>query len=170
MKKPGILLIDDELNAGEHPNIELNNMNELSPGTEYSLSFSGKDIAGNENDPVSINGITYVRSLEGNWYWQGPIMQVVWTFTPLNGSFGLTGEFAEGAAIGSKISNQTFGTYTIDYSSSPWILETEQTDTGEKRFSLIEFIGPNRIKVLTKAKKNPTSWSDGEIMEYDYKP
>ena len=165
-----ILLIDDELNAGEHPNIELNNMNELSPGTEYSLSFSGKDIAGNENDPVSINGITYVRSLEGNWYWQGPIMQVVWTFTPLNGSFGLTGEFAEGAAIGSKISNQTFGTYTIDYSSSPWILETEQTDTGEKRFSLIEFIGPNRIKVLTKAKKNPTSWSDGEIMEYDYKP
>lgn len=165
-----ITFTNAELAAGDYLNINLANMPELSPGTEYTLTISGTDMAGNESNPATVTGITYARSLEGNWYWQGPIMQVVWTFTPEAGPFGLSGEFAEGAAIGTKISNQTIGTFSIDYSSTPWILETEKPETGEKRFSLIEFMGPNRIKVLTKEKRKPSSWSDGEIMEYEYKP
>ncbi len=165
-----ITLSEDELSLGAHADFVLTQMSDLSPGTEYTLSIIGSDKAGNESNPLHVEGITYTRSLEGNWYWQGPIMQVVWTFTPDGGPYGLSGDFAEGAAIGTKISNQTVGTFSIDYSSSPWILETENPETGDKRISLIEFLNPTRIKVLTKEKKKPSSWSDGEIMEYEYKP
>lgn len=158
-----------ELVSGDHSDIVLSAMSDLMPGTQYTLTLKGTDKAGNESNPASVRGFDYVRSLDGNWFFQGAIMTVVWTFEGEAGTDGTSGVFAQGVKLGTKISNQEFGRYTLDYSSKPWVLDWSMDGSDQRRISLFEFTGLNNLRVVTGTKK-PRSWTDGEIMEYEYRP
>ena len=42
-------------------------------------------------------------------------------------------------------------------------------DASKNRISLVEFMNNNRIRVVTGTKK-PSNMSDGEVMEYEWRP
>jgi CheY-specific phosphatase CheX len=163
-----IELAAEERQAGEHRDFVLANQTELSVGAVYTLVLKGKDRAGNESLPGKISGIEMVRPLEGNWYFKGAIMTVAWTFEADPGTDGTVGTFAQGIQLGTKISNQEFGRYKLDYSRKPWVMEWE-LESGQKRISLFEFQDNNHLRVVTGTKK-PKNWSDGEVMIYEFRP
>ncbi len=164
-----VKLVEEELNGGEHMDIILKQMPELSVGTIYTMTIKGVDKAGNESQPAAVRGVEYVRSLAGNWYFKGAIMTVVWTFEPDEGGDGTAGKFAQGIQLGTKISNQEYGRYTVDYSEKPWVLGWQMEQSGQRRISLFEFTDNTHLKVITGQKK-PKDWTDGEVMTYEFRP
>jgi len=164
-----IPLYDIYLKEGFYPAAELPIGKTLSAGVIYSLSVEAQDYAGNQAEPVNIEGIKYIRSMAGSWYYQGAIIEVVWKFTPDPGKNSLTGQFMQGLSLGTKISDQETGRYTLDYDSKIWTITMEMDTPGKNRISIFEFIAKDRIKVITGVKK-PKSWYDGEVMEYEWRP
>ncbi|MFQ6678464.1 MAG: Ig-like domain-containing protein [Fidelibacterota bacterium] len=163
-------LVGDELKGGDHKNILFTNSPKLNATTIYKLTLIGTDAAGNESLPTSVDGIEFIPNLAGNWYFQGAIMTVVWTFEPDEGvEDQSTGIFSQGMQMGTKISNQEYGNYTIDYSVTPWEMVWVMEKSGQQRFSIFEFRDNLHLKVLTKDRKKPKNWRDGEVMIYEFR-
>ncbi len=161
-------LVGEELLGGNHKNIKFTNSPQLNATTKYKLTLKGIDAAGNESLPASVDGIEFIPDISGNWLFQGAIMTVVWTFEPDEGVDDLSaGAFSQGMQMGTKISNQEFGRYTIDYSKVPWEMIWVMEKSGQQRFSIFEFRDNTHMKVLTKERKKPKNWRDGEIMLYE---
>jgi len=139
----------------------------LQVGTVYSMSITGLDSAWNEIPLVDVQDIHVIRKLDGDWFFKGAIMTVVWTFESTGGDLGETGRFKQGVQMGTKISNQESGRYKLDYSKKPWVMEWE-LDSGQKKYSLFEITDDNKMRVITGSKL-PTSWEDesAEIMLYE---
>jgi len=167
--KPQVLdLVEDELLGGDHKNIKFTNSPLLNPTTKYKLTLMGIDSAGNESLPASVDGIEHIPDLAGNWLFKGAIMTVVWTFEPDEGlEDQSTGKFSQGMQMGTKISNQESGRYTINYSKVPWEMTWIMDKSGQERFSIFEFRDDAHMKVVTKERKIPKNWRDGEIMLYE---
>ncbi len=160
-------LVGEELLAGDHVNIQFANAPELNATTKYKLTLQGIDKAGNESLTVSVDGVEFIPDLRGNWLFKGAIMTVVWTFDPDEGvDDQSTGTFSQGMQMGTKISNQEFGRYSINYSKVPWEMTYTMKKSGHSRFSIFEFRDNSHLKVLTKDRKKPKNWSDGEVMLY----
>ncbi|MCH7612945.1 MAG: hypothetical protein IIB45_06250, partial [Candidatus Marinimicrobia bacterium] len=161
-------LVGNELLGGDHKNIKFMNSPKLNATTKYKLTLKGIDAAGNESIPVSVDGIEFIPDIRGNWLFQGAIMTVVWTFEPDEGvDDQSTGSFSQGMQMGTKISNQESGRYTIDYSKVPWEMIWVMDKSGQQRYSIFEFRDNLHLKVLTKDRKKPKNWRDGEIMLYE---
>ena len=169
--RPQVLdLVGDELLGGDHKNILFTNTPQLNATTVYKLTLIGTDAAGNESLPTSVDGIAFIPSLAGNWFFQGAIMTVVWTFEPDDGVEDQSrGIFSQGMQMGTKISNQEYGRYTIDYSMTPWEMVWTMEKSGQQRFSIFEFRDNLHLKVLTKDRKKPKNWRDGEVMIYEFR-
>ena len=159
----------DEMKSGKYNDHQLFNQSKLNVSTVYTLMMKGTDAAGNESLPTTVHDIEYTRSLDGNWFFQGAIMTVVWTFEGDAGSDGSKGNFAQGIQMGTKISNQEYGRYEIDFSSKPWTLRWTMDKTEMSRISIFEFQDENHLRVLTRERKKPKNWSDGEVMMYEYR-
>ncbi|MBC8322880.1 MAG: hypothetical protein H8E70_04875 [Candidatus Marinimicrobia bacterium] len=164
-----IPLNSEEIKSGEYNDLQLENQSKLNVSTVYSLTMKGIDAAGNESLPTTVRGIEYIRSLDGNWFFQGAIMTVVWTFEGDPGSDGRTGKFSQGIQLGTKISNQEYGQYEIDFSSKPWTLRWTMDKSGMSRISIFEFQDENHLRVVTRDRKKPKDWTDGEVMMYEYR-
>jgi len=168
--RPQIMeLIGNEMLEGDHKNILFTNSPQLNATTIYKLTLQGIDAAGNESLPASVDGIEFIPAISGNWFFQGSIMTVVWTFEPDEGvEDQSTGTFSQGIQMGTKISNQEFGRYTIDYTKNPWEMIWVMDKSGKQRFSIFEFRDNLHMKVLTKDRSKPKNWTDGEVMMYKY--
>jgi len=164
-----IPLNSEEMQSGNHIDLQLENQSKLNVSTVYSLTMKGSDAAGNESLPATVRGIEYIRSLDGNWFFQGAIMTVVWTFEGDAGGVGRTGKFSQGIQLGTKISNQEYGRYEIDFSSKPWTLRWTMDKSGMSRISIFEFQDENHLRVVTRDRKKPKDWTDGEVMMYEYR-
>jgi hypothetical protein len=164
-----IPLNSEEMKSGNHIDLQLENQSKLNVSTVYSLTMKGSDAAGNESLPTTVRGIEYIRSLDGNWFFQGAIMTVVWTFEGDTGGDGRTGKFSQGIQLGTKISNQEYGRYEIDFSSKPWTLRWTMDKSGMSRISIFEFQDENHLRVVTRDRKKPKDWTDGEVMMYEYR-
>ena len=105
--------------------------------------------------------------ISGNWFFQGAILTVVWTFEGDPGSDGTTGTFAQGIQMDTKISNQEHGRYEIDFSSKPWTLRHTIDKSGQSRISIFEFQDEKHLRVVTGENKKPKDWADGELMIYE---
>jgi len=159
----------EEKKLGEHVNLQLANQSRLNVSTIYSLTMKGSDTAGNTSLPISVRDIEHIRSLNGNWFFQGAIMTVVWGFEEDPESDGRIGTFFQGIQLGTKISNQEYGRYEIDYSSKPWTLRWTMDKSSKSRISIFEFQDENHLRVVTRDRKKPKNWSDGEVMLYEYR-
>ena len=164
-----IPLNSEEMQSGEYIDLQLENQSKLNVSTVYSLTMKGTDAAGNASLPTTVRGIEYIRSLDGNWFFQGAIMTVVWTFEGDAGNDGRTGKFSQGIQLGTKISNQEYGRYEIDFSSKPWTLRWTMDKSGMSRISIFEFQDENHLRVVTRDRKKPKDWTDGEVMMYEYR-
>jgi hypothetical protein len=80
-----------------------------------------------------------------------------------------TGTFSQGIQMGTKISNQEKGRYKINFSKTPWEMTCVMNKSGLQRYSIFEFRDNFHMKVLTKDRKKPKNWRDGEIMLYEYR-
>ena len=165
--KHKIPLYDQYLSAGRHEKAKLPMEKSLSASVVYSLGVEAVDFAGNVAEPVLIEFIEFIRSMAGNWYYKGQIIEVVWAFEP--DETGLKGNFMQGLSLGSKISNQEKGQFTIDFSKKPWAITLEMENPDKNRISLFEFTDNTHIRVVTGEKK-PSSLVDGEVMEYEWRP
>ena len=139
----------------------------LSSSVIYSLGAEAQDFAGNQVEPVLVESIEYVRNMAGNWYYKGQIIEVVWVFEP--DETGLRGNFMQGLSLGTKISNQEKGRFTIDLSKKPWVITRDIENPDKNRISLFEFKDNTHIKVVTGTRK-PSGMNDGEVMEYEWRP
>ena len=157
------------MKSGKYNDHQLFNQSKLNVSTVYTLMMKGTDAAGNESLPTTVHDIEYTRSLDGNWFFQSAIMTVVWTFEGDAGSDGSKGNFAQGIQMGTKISNQEYGRYEIDFSSKPWTLRWTMDKTEMSRFSIFEFQDENHLRVVTRESKKPKNWADGEVMMYEYR-
>ena len=169
--RPQIMeLIGNEMLEGDHKNILFTNSPQLNATTIYKLTLQGIDAAGNESLPASVDGIEFIPAISGNWFFQGSIMTVVWTFEPDEGvEDQSTGTFSQGIQMGTKISNQEKGRYKINFSKTPWEMTCVMNKSGLQRYSIFEFRDNFHMKVLTKDRKKPKNWRDGEIMLYEYR-
>jgi len=158
-----------ELAYGDHNDILLASQTKLNVGTIYSLNMTGQDAAKNESIPTVVNSIEQIRSLNGNWFFQGAIMTVVWSFEDDEGGDGSVGTFSQGMQMGTKISNQEYGRYKIDFSTKPWTLSWTMDKSGQSRISIFEFEDENHLRVVTREKKKPKDWADGEVMLYEFR-
>ena len=165
--KHKIPLYDQYLTAGKHVKAKLPMEKSLSASVVYSLGVEASDFAGNEAEPVLVEFIEYIRSMAGNWYYKGQIIEVVWVFEP--DETGLKGDFMQGLSLGTKISDQEKGRFSIDFSKKPWVITLDMDNPDKNRISLFEFTSNTTIRVVTGEKK-PSSMNDGEIMEYEWRP
>lgn len=167
--RPQIMELNgNEMLEGDHKNILFTNSPKLNATTIYKLTLQGIDAAGNESLPVSVDGIAFIPEINGNWFFEGAIMTVVWNFEPDQGvDDQSSGKFSQGVQLGTKISNQEFGSYTIDYTKNPWEMKWVMDKSGLQRFSIFEFRDNLHMKVLTKDRRKPKNWTDGEIMFYE---
>ena len=165
--KHKIPLYDQYLTAGKHAKAKLPMEKSLSASVVYSLGVEASDFAGNEAEPVLVEFIEYIRSMAGNWYYKGQIIEVVWVFEP--DETGLKGDFMQGLSLGTKISDQEKGRFSIDFSKKPWVITLDMDIPDNNRISLFEFTSNTTIRVVTGEKK-PSSMNDGEIMEYEWRP
>ena len=165
--KHKIPLYSQYLTAGRHEKAKLPMEKSLSASVVYSLGVDAVDFAGNQAEPVLIEFIEYIRSMEGNWYYKGQIIEVVWVFEP--DETGLKGNFMQGLSLGTKISDQEKGQFTIDFSNKPWVINLNMENPDKNRISLFEFTSNTTIRVVTGEKK-PSSMNDGEVMEYEWRP
>ena len=165
--KHKIPLYDQYLTAGKHVKAKLPMEKSLSASVVYSLGVEAVDFAGNESEPVLVEFIEYIRSMAGNWYYKGQIIEVVWIFEP--DETGLKGNFMQGLSLGTKISDQEKGQFEIDFSKKPWVITLNMDNPDKNRISLFEFTSNTTIRVVTGEKK-PSSMNDGEIMDYEWRP
>ena len=165
--KHKIPLYDQYLTAGKHVKAKLPMEKSLSASVVYSLGVEASDFAGNEAEPILVEFIEYIRSMAGNWYYKGQIIEVVWVFEP--DETGLKGDFMQGLSLGTKISDQEKGRFSIDFSKKPWVITLDMDNPDKNRISLFEFTSNTTIRVVTGEKK-PSSMNDGEIMEYEWRP
>ena len=145
----------------------LENTSDLLSSTTYNVSIKGIDPAGNENEPLMVNNVDYVRSIDGQWIFEGAVIIVVWNFTTTSGDDGLTGDFEQWIQMGDKVSNREKGTFTIDYSEKPWTLDWIMSSSGIRRISLFNFGDNETLNVITGESK-PEDWEAGQIMQYKY--
>jgi len=165
--KHKIPLFDQYLAQGRHEKAKLPMEKSLSSSVIYSLGVEAQDFAGNQAEPVLVEFIEYIRNMAGKWYYKGQIIEVVWEFEP--DETGLKGNFMQGLSLGTKISDQEQGQFTLDFSSKPWVINLEMENPDKNRISLFKFLNNNRIRVVTGEKK-PRDMNDGEIMEYEWRP
>jgi hypothetical protein len=162
-----IPLYNEYLTEGMHPHAKLPMDKTLSASVIYSLSVDAQDFAKNLAEPVSVEGIEYIRSMAGSWYYKGQIIEVVWVFEP--DESGIKGNFMQGLSLGTKISDQEKGKFEFDFSKKPWVLTLVMDNPEKNRISLMEFLDNTHMRVVTGEKK-PRSWQDGEVMEYEWRP
>ena len=165
--KHKIPLFDEYLKGGVYPNAKLPIDKSLSASVVYALSVEAQDFAGNQAEPVNVGGIEYIRSMAGNWYYKGQIIEVIWVFEP--DETKIKGNFMQGLSLGTKISDQEKGKFTFNFDKKPWILTLEMENPEKNRISLMEFLDNTHMRVITGEKK-PRSWEDGELMEYEWRP
>ena len=165
--KHKIPLYDEYLTAGKHVKAKIPIEESLSASVVYSLGIEAVDFAGNQAEPVLVEFIEYIRSMGGNWYYKGQIIEVVWIFEP--DETGLKGNFMQGLSLGTKISDQEKGQFNIDFSNKPWVITLKMDNPDKNRISLFEFTSNTTMRVVTGEKK-PSSMNDGEIMEYEWRP
>ena len=165
--KQKIPLYDQYLKKGTYEKASLPIQESLSAGVVYSLGVDAVDFADNEAEPVLIEFIEYIRSMAGKWYYKGAIIEVVWIFEPDDS--GISGRFMQGLSLGTKISNEEKGAFKFDFNQKPYLLTVEMDDASKNRISLVEFISNNKIRVVTGTRK-PGNMSDGEVMEYEWRP
>ena len=165
--KHKIPLFDEYLKGGVYPNAILPMDKSLSSRVVYALTVEAQDFAGNQAEPVNVEGIEYIRSMAGNWYYKGQIIEVIWVFEP--DETKIKGNFMQGLSLGTKISDQEKGKFTFNFDKKPWILTLEMENPEKNRISLMEFLDNTHIRVITGEKK-PRSWEDGELMEYEWRP
>jgi len=162
-----IPLYNEYLTEGMHPHAKLPMDKTLSASVIYSLSVEAQDFAKNLAEPVSVEGIEYIRSMAGNWYYKGQIIEIIWVFEP--DESGIKGNFMQGLSLGTKISDQEKGKFEFDFSKKPWVLKLEMDNPQKNRISLMMFLDNTHMRVVTGEKK-PRSWQDGEVMEYEWRP
>ena len=75
----------------------------------------------------------------------------------------------QGLSLGTKISDQEKGRFTIDLSRKPWTITLDMDNPDKNRISLFEFKDNTHIKVVTGTRK-PSGMNDGEVMEYEWRP
>ena len=105
--------------------------------------------------------------MTGKWYYQGAIIEVVWVFNP--DETQINGTFMQGLSLGTKISDEEKGSYQFDFNQKPFVLTVDMEDPTKSRISLVEFLNNNRIRVVTGTKR-PKNMTDGEVMEYEWRP
>ena len=162
-----IPLYDMYLTAGMHTDIKVPVDKSLSASVVYSLSVEAQDFAENKAEPVNVDGIEYIRSMAGNWYYKGQIIEVIWVFEP--DESGIKGNFMQGLSLGTKISDQEKGKFSFNFNKKPWVLTLEMDNPQKSRINLMEFLDNTHMRVITGVKK-PRSWQDGEVMEYEWRP
>ena len=162
-----ITLSDEEKLEGDYELVVLDNTSDLLSSTTYNVTLKGIDPAGNESEPLVINNVDYVRSIDGQWIFKGAVITVVWNFTTTSGDDGFTGDFEQWIQMGDKVSNREKGTFTIDYSAKPWTLDWMLSSSGIRRISLFNF-GDNEILNVITGESKPEDWDDGQIMQYRY--
>jgi len=162
-----IPLYNEYLTEGMHPHAKLPMEKTLSASVIYTLSVEAQDFAKNLAEPVSVEGIEYIRSMAGNWYYKGQIIEIIWVFEP--DESGIKGNFMQGLSLGTKISDQEKGKFEFDFSKKPWVLKLEMDNPQKNRISLMMFLDNTHMRVVTGEKK-PRSWQDGEVMEYEWRP
>jgi len=165
--KHKIPLFNEYLSEGLHPHAKLPMDKSLSASVVYTLSVEAQDFAGNKAEPVNVEEIEYIRSMAGNWFYKGQIIEVIWVFEP--DETGIKGNFLQGLSLGTKISNQEKGRFSFDFSKKPWVLTFDMDNPEKNRVSLMEFLDNSHIRVITGTKK-PRNWQDGELMEYEWRP
>jgi len=149
----------DELTAGDHDNVEIPGSEFIQVGTIYSVSIVGEDMAGNKSRRETVQGLDIIRDLTGEWLFKGALLTAVWRFSD-------DGGFTQGVMMGSQISNEQPGKFETDFSTKPFEM-TILYDDGVKRFALFEFLGNDRMRVVT-SQNRPKSWSDGDLMEFEF--
>ena len=149
----------ENLTEGDHAEVVPPGSDKVLIGTVYTLAIQGKDIAGNESKRQTVQSIDIIRLLEGNWLWKGAILTAVWSFTGDKG-------FAQGVLMGTSIAEQEPGEYAVNFGERPFELLLKY-DSGIKRYALFEFIGHNKMRVVSGERK-PKSWTDGDLMEFEY--
>ncbi|MFQ6616890.1 MAG: Ig-like domain-containing protein [Fidelibacterota bacterium] len=158
---PHRLSVPEEfLEEGTHDGITLPGIEDLQEGTSYTLTVSGKDLAGNESRPQSVENIDLIRDLKGDWLWKGALLTAIWTFQEGGG-------FSQGVVMGTRIQEKEVGRYKVDFTTRPYEL-TIQFESGVRRFALFEFTGSNTMRVVAGEKK-PASWSDGDLMDFEFR-
>jgi hypothetical protein len=162
-----IPLYDQYLKKGLYEKANVPIEKSLSSSVIYSLGMDAQDFAGNKAEPVLVEFIEYIRDMNGKWFYKGAIIEVVWVFDP--DETGLNGNFMQGLSLGTKISDEEKGSYTFDFNQKPFLLTVEMEDPSKSRISLVEFLDNNHIRVVTGIKK-PNSMTDGEVMEYEWRP
>ena len=162
-----IPLYDQYLKKGMYEKASVPIEKSLSSSVIYSLSMDAQDFAGNKAEPVNIEFIEYIRDMTGKWYYQGAIIEVVWVFDP--DDTHLNGNFMQGLSLGTKISDEEKGSYQFDFNQKPFVLTVDMEDPTKSRISLVEFLDNNRIRVVTGTKQ-PKNMTDGEVMEYEWRP
>ncbi|MCH7732702.1 MAG: hypothetical protein IIB44_09330 [Candidatus Marinimicrobia bacterium] len=156
---PHILkLIGDYLKKGQHSSVKLEGSDAIQVGSIYSITVQGIDLAGNQSSRMTIRGIDVIQDLEGDWVYKGALITVIWSF------HGET-NFTQGVMMGSRISNEEPGTYILDFTTKPFKMEIN-FESGIKRYTLFEFTGNNKLKVVISTKP-PESWTDGDLMFFE---
>jgi hypothetical protein len=151
----------DKLTVGDHDNIEIPGSEFIQVGTVYSVSIVGEDMAGNKSRRETVQGLDIIRDLTGEWLYKGALLTAVWRFTE-------DGDFAQGVMMGSQISNEQPGKFETDFSTKPFEMTIVYND-GVKRYSIFEFLGNDRMRVVTSQVKLK-SWSYGDLMEFEFNP
>ncbi|MFL3051321.1 MAG: hypothetical protein ACJZ02_06505 [Candidatus Neomarinimicrobiota bacterium] len=150
---------EEDLGSGDHPSILVPGSENILIGTSYTLTVAVKDKAGNAGKSQTVENIDIVRPLDGDWAYQG-IAVILWSFND--------GKFTQGVLFGNTLGDEKPGEYAIDWSKRPFRMAIKYDD-GTRRYGLFEFIGHNRLRVVSSSEKRPSSWSDGDYFEFDYR-
>jgi len=154
-----LLISETNLVQGEHSDVIIPGAEALQVGTVYTLVVTGKDLAGNESAPKTVESIDIIRELIGDWLSKTALITVLWSFRE-------DGSFNQGVVMGTRISDQEPGKVFIDLSKRPFELRIDKT-AGGTRYAIIEFTGPNTMRV-TVSERKPKSWTDGDLFEFEY--
>ena len=149
-----------DLGKGEHSEVQVPGSENVLIGTSYTMFVDGKDKAGNPTKTQKVENIDIIRNLDGEWAYQG-IAVILWKFT--GGK-----DFSQGVLFGNTLSDEKPGEYAVDWSKRPFRLAIKYSD-GTRRYGLFEFIGHNKLRVVSSSEKRPSSWSDGDYFEFEFR-
>ena len=149
-----------DLGKGEHSEVQVPGSENVLIGTSYTMFVDGKDKAGNPTKTQKVENIDIIRNLDGEWAYQG-IAVILWKFT--GGK-----DFSQGVLFGNTLSDEKPGEYAVDWSERPFRLAIKYSD-GTRRYGLFEFIGHNKLRVVSSSEKRPSSWSDGDYFEFEFR-
>lgn len=152
-------LPEENLGEGDHKDIILPGSEALLPGTVYMLTVRGRDFAGNEVKPLTVESIDIIRDLAGTWLSKTALLTAVWSFRGED-------DFLQGVMMGTRISQEEPGRVSIDFSKRPFEMRIE-FDSGIRRYAIFEFTGRNTIRIVI-SERRPKSWSDGDLMEFEF--